>query len=174
MVIKKELNWPVNSFAPFFIESQKKWKILMPEYVSFKATFSHFLWPFHIWWGTSALFSSRTDCSQCCQPGCLIYTVRAILWHMQRRTWTDFQCLVSTKNSSVKWLILPNAVFKPRHSLWSPANHKMIKDRWKKLKTSLLYLHYFWRMQKICTQTKIKINNPPFPCNCCSGKHCIN
>lgn len=40
--LKKKLNWPVNSFAPFFIESQNKWKILMPEYVSFKATFRDF------------------------------------------------------------------------------------------------------------------------------------
>lgn len=105
---------------------------------------------------------TRTDGSQCCQPGCLICTVRVILWHMQRRTWTDFQCLFSTTNSSVKWLVLPNAVFKLQHSSWSPTNHKMIKDRWKKLETNLLYIFLENAENMYWSKTNQNKNKRPF------------
>lgn len=82
----------------------------------------------------------RTDCSQCFQAGCLICAVRAILWHMQRRTWADFQCLVCTKNSSVKWLLLLTVVFKPQYSSLHSANHQMMGDRWKSWKPLCLIL----------------------------------
>lgn len=107
----------------------------------------------------------RTDCSQCCQAGCLICTVRAILWHMQRRTWADFQCLVCTKGSSVKWPLLLTVVFKPQCFLLHSANHQMVSDRWKGWKppSFILVEEKADNIYRNKTIKKKKINDPLSP-----------